>query len=142
MMSTTPTWERRWRRALLDSLIPGGESLPPMAEQELGPFWDRFERRAPEHLRLGLRIATWALGALPLLMGYGAPLADLPPQERDAVLTRAARLPLLADLIEAARIVACFAYFDQPDIQRAVRATPARPTTARPRDTPAPQQER
>ncbi|MEO1268938.1 MAG: hypothetical protein AAFX99_12620 [Myxococcota bacterium] len=132
MYTTTPSptfaWERRARRALLDTMIPGQGSLPPMAEQDLDRFWDRFAQQAPPHLQMGLSAATWVLaGALPLLLGYGATLAELPPAERDAVLQRADRLSLLRPFVEVTKVVACFAYFDQPTIQHQVRTRTAAP---------------
>ena len=121
-MSWLP-FERRWADALLEAMIPSvGTGLPPMSEVDLQSFWDRFEAVAPLHLRLGMRVATWPLaGGLPLAMGLGATLPQLDDAAREAVLLRAASLAPLAMLLEVVKIVGCFAYFDDPAVQDAVR---------------------
>lgn len=115
--------ERRWRRALFEAVLPAPQGgLPAMAEIDLERFWPRFDGVAPAHLRLGLRVATVALGALlPLAAGHRRTLDRLDPAVRDRMLRRAERLPLLRELLEVVKIVACLAYFDDDRVQRRVR---------------------
>ena len=58
---------------------------------------------------------------LPRLLGFGGGLGALDAPTREDALRRMAALPLAADLLEIAKVVACFAYFDDPCIQRAIR---------------------
>lgn len=120
-MSWTPL-EARWRDALMAGLLPApGRGLPGLSALDLTAFWRRFGEVAPVHLRLGLRAATWALGPLPLALGHGRSLAGLDDVARDAVLSRAAELPGLRELVEVAKVVACLAYFSDPGVQQTAR---------------------
>jgi len=109
--------ERRWCRALLEACLPGEGGLESV---DLALFWPRFDAVAPLHLRLGLRLATWVLCFGPLLM-LRRPLARLAPPARDEALRRMARWPGIGELVEVARIVACFALFDDDAVQAQVR---------------------
>jgi len=102
-----------------------GDPQPPMpafSAVDLGPFWRTFDDRAPVHLRGGLRMATVMLGiVLPRLLGHGRGLVGLSADDRDAVVQKAATLPLFSDLLEVAKLVGCFAYFSGPAVQDAAR---------------------
>jgi len=141
--------ERRWRDALMLSMIDPGSmtttalshafhtARKPMAAGRLlgraaaslhpgsdanTQFWSHFEQRAPFHLQLALRGASALIaGVLPRLCGHLRSLDKLDDDARDQVLQRAASLPLFSDLAELAKLVACFAYFEDPAIQRLVR---------------------
>lgn len=116
--------ERKLRDALMASVLPApGRGLPAISELDLARFWARFEETAPVHLRVGLRAASIGLGGvLPWLLGYFRTLPALDDDQRDAVLERALRLPLFADLARIAKIVACLAYFADPAVQATARA--------------------
>ncbi len=109
--------ERRWCRVLLDALLPGPNGL---ASRDLTGFWPRFDAAAPAHLRLGLRLATLLFTLGPLLL-LRRPLPLQPPAARDTSLRRMARWPLLGDLVELAKVVGCFALFDDPAVQARLR---------------------
>lgn len=115
--------EARWRDALLAAIVPApGRGLPALAALDLAAFWSRFERAAPLHLQLGLRVATVLLAAvLPWMLGYFRALPALDDDAREAVVTRAARLPGLSALLEVAKLVACLAYFSDPGVQATAR---------------------
>jgi hypothetical protein len=119
--------ERRWRDALLDALLPApGGGLPAMAVVDRRAFWPRFDRTAPLHLRAGFRLATAVLAVLaPRLLGHRGTLAGLDAVARDDVLRRAAHAPVLSELVLVAKLVACFAYFDDPAVQAAARGPQA-----------------
>ncbi len=116
-------FESRWRDALLDAMIPEpGNGLPPMARVDRQRFWPRFERSAPWALRLGFRVATCLVAGLaPFLLGYRHAFARLDAAARDDVLQRAQQLPGGADLLLVIKLVACFAYFDDPSVQSIAR---------------------
>jgi len=119
--------ERLWRTALLEAMIPAPRpGLPAMAELDLDAFWLRFDEIAPAHLQLGMRAAAWPVAvALPLALGYRRPLHLLDAEQRDAVLQRAATLPVASSLLEIVKLVACLAYFDAERVQLGVRGGPA-----------------
>lgn len=99
-----------------------GEPLPPTTSVDLDAFWVRFDAAAPAHLALGFKVATLLIAVvLPRLMGHASGLAGLDADAADAVVQRAARLPLLNLVTEVAKIVSCFAYFADDDVQAVVR---------------------
>ena len=116
-------FEARWRDALLEAMIPEpGGGLPAMARVERWAFWPRFERSAPLPLRVGLRVATWLIGGVaPFLLGHGRVFTRLDAAAREDVLRRAERLPGGTDLLLVVKLVACFAYFDDPGVQSVAR---------------------
>ncbi len=96
--------------------------MPEFGDVDLDGFWRDFRDRAPVHLRAGLRTATVMVAVvLPRLMGHRRGLGGLSNDERDAVVQKAASLPLFSDLTEVAKLVACFAYFSDPVVQDAAR---------------------
>lgn len=126
-MSTGRRARARARRPPRDALVvallgdPGG-GLPSPADLDLEAFWARFDAVAPAHLRLGMLAATMLIARLlPRLLGYGGGLADLDANRADAVVQRAATLPVLGLTTEVAKIVACFAYFSDPWVDAVVR---------------------
>lgn len=113
----------RARDALLEAVLPGpGGGLPAFAAQDRGAFWLRFTEVAPLGLRvvLGL-LAWWVVLVMPWLLGYARPWSRLDGAAREAVIVRSERLPVVGPLLDVAKLVACFAYFDDEQVQRAVR---------------------
>lgn len=132
--ASTPSFETRTRDALLDAMIPApGNGLPAMAQVDRREFWRRFASAAPWHLRLGCRAATWLIGGVaPLVLGHRATFARLDEDARDDVLQRTSQLPGGAALLLLIKLVACFAYFDDPGVQAIARARDDRGTTPAP----------
>ncbi len=117
--------ELRWRDALLEALLPPAGALPGLGDVDLTDFWPRFDAAAPRHLALGFRAAvTLEAAVLPWLCGHLRTLPRLTPDELDAVLRRADRLPLFRDLLEVAKVVGCLGLFADPAVQAAVRERP------------------
>lgn len=116
--------EARTRDALLDAMIPApGDGLPAMAELDRRDFWRRFAHAAPWTLRFGFRAATWLVGGVaPIVLGHRTTFARLDDDTRDDVLRRTERLPGGAALLLLVKLVACFAYFDDPRVQRIARS--------------------
>ncbi len=121
-------FERRWRDALFDAMIPEpGHGLPPMEKVDRTEFWPRFQRSAPWTVRLGLRLATWVVGGIfPFLLGHRRVFARLDATARDDVLRRAGSLPGGSSLLLMLKLIACFAYFDDPLVQSTVRGAVSR----------------
>jgi len=120
--------EQRWGDALLDAMIPApGGDLPPLAAIDRTQFWQRFAAAAPIELRIAWRCATVALVAVvPFVLGYRTIFTRLEPAARDDILRRAVSLPGGTELLLIVKLLACFAYFDDPGVQRVARtaATP------------------
>lgn len=117
-------FEARTRDALLDAMIPApGNGLPAMAEIDRRAFWREFASAAPWTLRFGFRAAALLVGGVaPLLLGHRATFARLDDAAREDVLRRTTRLPGGAALLLLVKLVACFAYFDDPRVQEIARA--------------------
>ncbi len=103
----------RWRDAVLDAVLPG--------TRPADDFWPRFRRAAPLHLRLAMGLASAVLGVAPLALGHRRALVALGPVERDQVVQRLACRPVVGGLLEVAKVVACFAHFDDPAVQARIR---------------------
>lgn len=117
--------ETRLRDAFVAAMLPSvGQGLPGADELDLRAFWPRFEEAAPRSLSRGFRAATLAIGHLPYVLGYGRALDELGADEREEVLRKAARIPGFDALLDVAKVVVCFAYFNDPGIERIVRGTP------------------
>jgi len=73
-------------------------------------------------LRLALAVTAFAVvRVMPWLTGVGGPWHRLDADQRDRVLARAAAWPGVADLLEVAKLVACFLVFDDERAQDAAR---------------------
>jgi hypothetical protein len=117
-------FERRWRDSILAAMIPRLDSsgLPGLAELDLTGFHERFDLAAPPLLRFGIRAAVWFLiFAPPFLIGRFAPFSRLSAEDRDRVLDRASRhrLYLVRQLLLTLKLVASFAYFQDPRVRSA-----------------------
>lgn len=116
---------RTARDALLDAVMPApGRGLPDPATLDRAAFWSRFATAAPAHVRFAFWLASVLVGGLLSLATEGRTLAALSPGRRERVVRRAARLPLTRDLLDVAKIVACFAYFEDARVDGHFRARP------------------
>ncbi|NOY89687.1 MAG: hypothetical protein GXP55_00660 [Deltaproteobacteria bacterium] len=114
---------RAQRAALVEACLPAPSSrLPGLSTLDLSGFWQRFDDAAPAHLRAGMMAATVAFAALaPVSLRRATRLEQLAPEEWERLFHVASRLPLFDDLIMLTKVVACLAYFDDDDVQDAVR---------------------
>jgi hypothetical protein len=103
----------RWRDAVLDAVLPGTR---PAVD-----FWPRFRQAAPLHLRVAMGVTSAVVGVAPLALGHRRPLSALSAAERDEVVQRLADMPVTSELLEIAKVVACFAHFDDPAVQSGTR---------------------
>lgn len=118
-------WERRWRDALLEAMVPAEPEaeLPGLAEVDRDRFWDEYEAHAPLLLEVGLRAAVWALTAAPAVtIGVARPFHHLTPADRQRVLERVegARSSLIRQLPFTIKLVACFAHMRDPAVRARV----------------------
>ena len=114
--------ERRWRAALVQTVIGHPTHLPSVETLDLSDFWDRFEQTAPLHVKLAFRTANLTLSSvLPRVMGHHHSLDKLTPEIQNQVIERALTVPPLSPLLDVAKIIACLAYFDGPEVQSRAR---------------------
>jgi hypothetical protein len=111
------------RDALLDALLPAPSAeLPALAALPRARFWQRFAAAAPWSLRAGFTaVALGVVWLMPWVTGVLRPWGRLDQAGRDEVLMRTASLPGGAAALEIAKLVACFAYFDDAGVQATVR---------------------
>lgn len=85
-----------------------------MRELDLGEFHDRLAEVAPLLLRATLRAGVWGLVlAPPVVLGRLRTFPQLDAAERDRFVRAASRHRAypIRQLIEALKLIACFAYF-------------------------------
>lgn len=115
----------RHRDALVRSVIGRPSGLPDPATTDLTAFWAEFDREAPWHVRTGLAVACTVVGGmLPRLHGHRGGLAELDARQAGALVERAAASSFTAPLVEMAKVVACFAYLSDEQVDAAVRRRP------------------
>jgi hypothetical protein len=117
--------ERRWCDALLSAVLPRTEKLPGIAAVPLDTFWVQFRSAAPFLVRFGFRFSVLALCLLPLLR-YGRTFPQLGALQQDAYLRwlLTSRSYALRQLITVVKLIGCFAYFQNPQVQSIVRGAP------------------
>ena len=88
------------RSAVLVAVVPALRGV------DLAPFWARFRRTAPWHLRLGLWVAVVCVGTvLPRWRGHLRGLGGLSRLDADAVLMWGAERGGWGDLVEILKVV-------------------------------------
>jgi hypothetical protein len=110
------------RDALVMALVGRPRGLPGPERIDLAAFWKRFDTTAPLHVRAGFTVATVALAVVaPRWSGHRHGLATLDRAAADEVVRRAATQRRFRPLLDAATVVACFAYFSDARVEAAVR---------------------
>lgn len=110
------------RDALVMALVGRPAGLPGPERVDLPAFWRRFDATAPLHVRAGFAVAVVVLSSVaPRCYGHRRGLASLDDAAADRVVRRAARSPLFRPLLDAATVVACFAYFSDDEVEARVR---------------------
>lgn len=113
--------ERGWAEALFASILGtgGDEGLPPFDATSRAVFWRCFEEAPAPLIRAGLRPMLHTLTFLPIVSGYGKPFFLLDTAERERFLEAAAtdRRYFVRQAFVTLKTLACFAYFDDPDVR-------------------------
>ncbi len=124
------------RDALVMALVGRPADLPGPERVDLPAFWRRFDATAPLHVRAGFAVAVVALSTVaPRCYGHRRGLASLDAPTADQVVLRAGRSALFRPLVDAATVVACFAYFSDDDVEALVRG-PLQVGPAEPESSP------
>jgi hypothetical protein len=121
-------FERRWAEVLFDAVLGTGEALPSLSELDTRDFWRQLKECTPPYFGPGLRAAVHGLTFLPLTMrGFRRPLFALSREQRLDCVARMheSRRTTVRQLLDTAKILACFALFEDPQVRAGVLA-PAR----------------
>ncbi len=103
------------RDALMVTILPGSATTSVA-------FWEEFDATAPAHLKLGLAVSLFALGVVsPFFCGYFRTLKSLDEDARERVIVRAASLPVLSEIVEIAKVVACLRAFSNTPLEEQMR---------------------
>ncbi|NUQ79077.1 MAG: hypothetical protein HUU21_36605 [Polyangiaceae bacterium] len=115
-------FERRWAELLFDAVlgVGGAEGRPSLLDVDKGDFWRHLGEAAPPYFEPGLRATVHALTFLPVTMdGFRKPLFALSPDARRACMEKLdadPRLPV-RQMVATAKILACFAYFEDEGVR-------------------------
>jgi hypothetical protein len=116
--------ERTWAEALFAAILPAGEgdSLPRFVHPltgERATFWRCFDDAPAPLVRAGLRPMLYTLTFLPVISGFGKPFYSLDADERERFLAVAAadRRYFVRQALVTLKTLACFAYFEAPDVR-------------------------
>ena len=92
---------------LADTVVAPEPVLPPVRETDAVAFFDRWMARAPRINRIGLRALLYSLETGPRLLGYGARMRRLGPEQRAEYLRAIEQSPL-AQLRQLAKLMQGF----------------------------------
>ena len=116
--------ERAWAEALFVAILPAGEQdgLPPFVHPltgERATFWRCFDEAPAPLVRAGLRPMLYTLTFLPVIKGFGKPFFQLDRDEQERFLAVAAadRRYFVRQALVTLKTLACFAYFEEPDVR-------------------------
>lgn len=115
MMPLT-SFERRWVRAIFDTIFPGpARGALPMgaAEMDVDGFFDEMFEQAPFESCLGLRAAIWILALAPLfVLARAATFAKLAASDRERVYLElaASRIYVVRSLVIALKAIGSLLY--------------------------------
>lgn len=116
-------FERRWLAALVEAMIPADREndRPGVAAARVAAFDATLAAAAPPILRFGLRASVWLLTWMTLWPAFGArPFHRLDADHRDRFLVWAGTTDayLVRQLATTIKLIACFRYFDDPELRR------------------------
>lgn len=128
--------ERRWAEALFDAIlgVDGRGALPAFEHVDRTVFWSALHRAPAPSFRWGLRAFVWALTLLPVASArWRRPFFALPREARLAAVAswERSRSYTVRQMLGALKILACFAYFDDDRVRRAVARSPEPAATKR-----------
>lgn len=118
-------FERRWAEALFEAILGGGErdDLPRFEVIDRTVFWHALAEAPAPSFGVGLRVFVWTLTLLPLAdRRWRRPFVALPREARLLAVSEWERSPSYAvrQMLAALKMLACFAYFDDPLVRRVV----------------------
>jgi len=119
-------FERRWAELLFDAVLGTGERFPSLGSLDTGTFWRHLAQATPPYFGPGLRATVHALTFLPLTMpGFRKPLFALSREQRLDCVAKLDADPRLSvrQLLSTAKILACFALFEDEGVRRALGAS-------------------
>lgn len=138
-------FERRWAEALFEALLGQGESsaarhgLPPFGAIDRAAFWSALESAPAPSFRFGLRGFVYALNLATLFdRRFGRPFVRLAGEDRLRAIEALDRDPRygVRQAMAALKMLACFAYFDAPEVRARFEASSGTTGTAGPGAAP------
>lgn len=114
--------ERRWAEQVMAALLPAETAgLPALADLDRSTFWRCVEERGAPTLVPGLRAMLLAVQLLPVRR-FGRRFSALTADERERFLAALDADPrwLPRQLVATFKVLACFAWFDDPRARAAV----------------------
>jgi len=107
---------------LADTVVAPEPLLPPVRDTDAVAFFDRMMRRAPRVNRIALRMLLYALETGPRLLGFGARMRSLTPEQRAEYLRAIEqnRLPQLRQLGKLMQGFGQLAYYGDDRIMLAI----------------------
>jgi hypothetical protein len=122
------SFERRWLRAILDTIFPGKErGVLPLGATDLDVdgFFDGLFAQAPFESSLGLRVAIWILGLAPLfVLGKPRSFAGLGIEDRERLYLKlaASRVYVVRSLVIALKAIGSLLYCGDPTVRGRILA--------------------
>jgi hypothetical protein len=122
------SFERRWVRAILDTIFPRANrgALPLGAvDLDIDGFFDGLFAQAPFESSLGLRAAIWFLALAPLfVIGRFATFAGLTVEDRERVYLKlaASRIYVVRSLVIALKAIGSLLYCGDPTVRGRILA--------------------
>ena len=103
---------------LADTVVAPEPVLPPVRETDAVAFFDRMMGRAPRVNRVALRALLYALETGPRLLGFGARMRSLTPEQRAEYLRAIEqnRLPQLRQLGKMMQGLGQLAYYGDDQV--------------------------
>ena len=103
---------------LADTVVAPEPVLPPVRETDAVAFFDRMMGRAPRVNRVALRTLLYALETGPRLLGFGARMRSLTPEQRAEYLRAIEqnRLPQLRQLGKLMQGLGQLAYYGDDQV--------------------------
>jgi len=114
------TFERRWRDAVLSAMLPRSPTVPGYGDLDARVFWDRYPTVAPPLLKLGFRVAIWAVALWGFARHRASP-TSISAADRGLLLAdmAASRLYLVRQLAVVLKLIATMALFRDPQAREA-----------------------
>lgn len=127
-MKPLTSFERRWLRAILDTIFPSSDrgALPlGAADLDIDGFFDELFAQAPFESSLGLRVAIWILALAPLfVIAKPRSFAGLSVEDRERVYSKlaASRIYVVRSLVIALKAIGSLLYCGDPTVRGRILA--------------------
>jgi hypothetical protein len=112
--------EKHTLYAFLNAILPPCNEYPGLFELNHDSFWTLFRQNAPPLLCWGLRAMVWLFSVICLLK-HKRSFTKLSLEKQILFFQTQVQYPQRRLMIESLKVIACLAYFHDPEIQKKVR---------------------